>query len=347
MSRPTGEGKVRPLQVDADRCPTAYLLYNFDVELARLKRGHEDFLTDTVLHILETNAEHRVRLVGRASRSGPDRLNNRISRQRVEAVAAHLVAAGVNRSRIDTSFIGESAPFSSAHESEEDRSVEIHMIIAPVLNLVLEEGWRVRPTAAMVETIRAALDPLATLAGRQLQIHVGRGILARQADLLLSFDAGGRETRPCAGILILGNEGGGDIFVGAHESLRVCGGPRGDPRDPQGIDYVSQLEHVFENGEPEFAHFVANTCVHELGHVMAQLDHTSDPGNFMHSTPTLGANLPPDRRTRENMRRHWAGRKTFTPDQARALVCAIRTGNFPGGMRIQSGTRSRGHAGSR
>jgi len=334
MARPTGEGKSKSLRATAEGCPTAYLLYNFDIGGAVLKRHHQDFLTETVLHILDTNAEHRVRLVGRASRSGPDRLNDRISQQRVEAVAAFLARGRIDRGRIRTESLGESAPFSTANENEEDRSVEVHIEIARVLNVLLENAWRVRPTAILIDTTRVALEPLASRAGRELRIIIGHGILERSADLGLHFDPGGRETRPCAGILILGNEGGGEIYVGAHESLRVCGGPRGDPRDPGGIDYVSQLEHVFENGEPEFARFVANTCVHELAHLMAQVDHTSDPNNFMYSVGSLGANLPRERRTRETMRAHWGGRKTFTGQQASAIVCAMQTGNFTGGMRI-------------
>jgi OmpA family len=334
MARSTGEGKSRPLGTDADGCPTGYLIYNFDIEGAALKRHHKDFLTQTVLHILDSNQGHRVGLVGRASRSGPERLNERLSRQRVDAVAAFLVTGGMNRSRIETEFLGESSPFSSANESEEDRSVEVHIQIARNLDLILDRGWRVRPTWALIETVRNAFEPLATRAGRELRISVGRGIVDQSGDLTLDFDPGGRETRPCAGILILGNEGGGNIFVGAHESLRVCGGVRGDPRDPGGVDFTSQLEHVFENGEVEFAQFVGNTCVHELAHLMTQMEHTSDPENFMFSVGSLGANLPRERRTLESMRRHWGGRKSFNTQQQNKLVCAMRTGNFPGGIRI-------------
>jgi hypothetical protein len=334
MALSTGPGKSKILQATPDGCPAGYLIYNFDIGSAVLKKAHREFLTETILHILDTNEEHWVHMIGRASRSGPDRLNDRISKDRVDAVAAFLIKGGISRSRIQSVHLGESEPFSTAYENEEDRSVELHIHIAKTLNLLLENGWRVRPTKVMVDTIRTALGPLAVRAGRELQINVGQGILSWQADLTLDFDPGGRETRPCAGILILGNEGGGEIYVGAHESLRLCNGPQGDPRDPGGIDYASQLQHVFENGEPEFARFVANTCVHELGHDMAQLPHTADPDNFMFASRRLGANLPRERRTIQAMRRHWAGPKSFTPTQQQALVCAMQTGNFPGGMRL-------------
>jgi hypothetical protein len=201
--------------------------------------------------------------------------------------------------------------------------------ITPELTIVLEDLNTVQPSRAVVDTIRQAIEPLARRAGRTLQF--GRHA---PGDLTLSFDPGGRESRPC-GILILGNEGGGDIFVGAHKDLRVCGGPQRDPERPGEIDYVSQIERVFDEEEEAFGRFVGNTAVHELGHLMAQLDHTSGPSNYMHSQGALGANLPREMRTRANMRRHWAGRKNFTADQARTLTEAIRTGRFTGGMRIE------------
>ena len=331
MSLGTGVGKFRPLDVNGQDCPTAFLIYNFDIGSPALKRAHELFLQKGILSILEANEDHKLGLVGRASRSGPDSLNLKLSRQRAEAVAAFLARAGISRTRMQLDFLGETKPFSTANESEEDRSVEIHLQIAPALTIELDEGWMVRPFSAMVETIREAFGPIALQAGRKLQIHIGRGIPTGGADLTLHFDRGGRETRPCAGILIFGNEGGGDIFVGAHESLRVCSGPTGDPSDP---DYVSQLEPVFENGEPEFARFVGNTCVHELAHLIAQIEHNADPGNFMFSVGGLGGNMPRDRRTKASMRQHWGGPKTFNSAQIKKLVCAMHSGFFAGGMKI-------------
>jgi len=336
MPLATGIGKFRPLDPSGEECPTTFLLFNFDIGSSTLKRAHETFLRQGILSILGANEEHRIALVGRASRSGPDSVNLKLSRQRAEAVAAFLTRAGIARSRIQLDFLGESKPFSTANESEDDRSVELRLQIAPKLTIELEDGWLVRPASAMVLAIREAFAPIASQAGRELHIHLGRGIVTGSGDLNLHFDSGGRERGPCAGILIMGNEGGGDIFVGAHESLRVCSGPVQSIDDPSDIDHVSQLEHVFENGEPEFARFVANTCVHELAHIIAKIEHTSDPNNFMFSVPGQGANLPRHLRTRENMRRHWGGRKTFDSDQTKKMVCAMRTGYFSGGMTINT-----------
>jgi hypothetical protein len=195
--------------------------------------------------------------------------------------------------------------------------------ITTPLIIILEDVFIVPQFRVVEDTIRQAIEPIANAAGRQLQF-------ARRppGDLSLLFDLGGRGSGPCT-LLILGNEGGGEIFVGAHEELRVCSGPQGTPDNP---DYVSQLERVFSRGEAEFARFVGNTAVHELAHLMVQMPHTSDRGNFMHSHPRLGANLPQNLRTLQSMRRHWAGTKTFTAGQILLLQEAIRTGRFTGGM---------------
>jgi hypothetical protein len=326
MAQATGIGKFRPLDPNSQECPREFLLFNFDVGSAALKRGHETFLKNGILRILAANGEHKLKLVGRASRTGPDSLDMKLSQQRAEAVAAFLTKAGIARTRMQVEFLGKSQPFSTAKEDEEDRSVELHLEISPTLTIELDEGWRVRPSSVVVQTIREAYDPIAQKAGRKLRIHVGRGIATGPADLTLSFAAEGGQSDPCSGLLIFGMEGGGTIFVGAHEALRVCNDPTLGVGDPSNVNHGSPMDYVFENGEPEFARFVGNTCVHELAHIIAKLKDGTDPTNFM-----FNGNLPQDQRTRESMRRFWSGRLTFNADQTKRLVCALHTGFFQGG----------------
>jgi hypothetical protein len=197
------------------------------------------------------------------------------------------------------------------------------------LRIVLENVGIVRPRAVVEQTIIDAFHPAAVLAGREIELAY-----SPPGDAELTFDRGGRATRPC-GLMILGNEGGGDIFVGAHADLRVCGTPEMDPATG-GVDHASpRLEHVFDPAEPAFGRFVGGTAVHELGHVMAQLPHTADRGNYMHSEGSLGANLPEHLRTLETMRRHWGGTKTFSGSQIRLLAQAMMAGPFKGGMKTQ------------
>src|SRR5467141_3260878 len=91
------DGKFRPLNPDGQDCPTELLLFNFDIGSSKLKPAHERFLNQGILTILEANGEHKVGLVGRASRSGPDSFDLKLSRQRAEAVAALLTRAGIDR----------------------------------------------------------------------------------------------------------------------------------------------------------------------------------------------------------------------------------------------------------
>ncbi|HEY9206912.1 MAG TPA: DUF4157 domain-containing protein [Candidatus Methanoperedens sp.] len=195
--------------------------------------------------------------------------------------------------------------------------------VSQTLTIVLSGLSHVRPSHEVVETIREAIEPLSRQVGRELRFRP-----SGSGDISLAFDAGGNESRPC-GFLILGVEGGGDIFVGAHEDLRVCCGPIFDPITRE-IDYITQILRVFEPDEAEFGRFVGNTAVHELGHIMSQLDHVSSRDNFMAT-----GNLPRNMRTQQNMRRYWAGRKTFSSDQITRLVQAIRNNQFTGGMQLR------------
>lgn len=315
------EGSIEPLEVSDQGCPTAYLLSDFDVGSSNLKSLHKRLL-ERLAEILARNSEHKVRVVGRASRSGTDAVDMKVSRQRAEAVSRFLQGEKVAKEQIQVEFIGKTSPFSADQEADDDRSVEVHMQIAKVLTIVLENAHLARPTYAVVAAIREAIQPLVRQAGRELKI-VQQRILPQDGELTITFDGGGGGTRLC-GVRILGQDAGGIIYVGAHKAMRACGGHRGGPDDP---DHDSQVDQLFDNGEPEFAQFVANTVVHELGHMMAQLEHSADRYNYMSNE-----DLPLELRTRDNLRKFYSSRLHFDGAQMKRLVCAIETSNFPGGL---------------
>ncbi len=330
MATSTGTGGVRILNTSVQGCPTAFLLYNFDIGGHTLKPSHRGFIRQRIHRILSNDQRTRMRLVGRSSRSGPDTYNLRLSGRRVDAVIRLAMGlGGVARGQIDSQSLGERQPFSPLPESEDDRSVEVHFTIPTQFILSLENVTVVRHWRIIEATIRHTLGPLVQRAGRSLML--GRRI---PADIVLTFDRGGRESRPCQ-MLILGNEGGGDIFVGAHRDLRVCGVPQLNRRTGH-VDHGSQMQRVFEDDQPQFARFVANTAIHEMGHVMG-LSHVADRSNFMFSDGSSGANLPRAQRTLQTMRRHWAGAKRFNPAQKQRIICALQTGFYPGGLTVQSG----------
>jgi hypothetical protein len=198
---------------------------------------------------------------------------------------------------------------------------------ADVFTIALDGIGRVGPSSETRETIREAMEPLARAAGKRLRLSPGG-----QGDVTLMF-AGGGESRPCGRFLILGMEGGGSIFVQAHADVRVCCGPIRDPSTGE-IDYTTQIRRVFDDSETGFGRFIGNTAVHELGHLMANLSHTSTMSNFMYSGARYGAGLPPSMRTRDRLRRHFSAHLNFNAVQQRQLAATIRANRFLGGMQI-------------
>lgn len=185
--------------------------------------------------------------------------------------------------------------------------------------ILLENLAVVRTPNVVSNVIRNALMPIIQSAGRTLQF-----VSSGTADVSLYFDPGGRASVAC-GLLILGNEGGGDIWVGACQDLRVCGS---DPR--------TRLQFVFTPNEVDFGRFVGNVAVHELGHMIAGLPHSTNRHNFMYP----GTPIPPAERTGDNLRRHWAGNKSFDAAQIRSLEAAIRSNTMMGGMQVTFGVGS-------
>jgi hypothetical protein len=160
----------------------------------------------------------------------------------------------------------------------------------------------------VINVIANALRPVVERAGRRLVItRSGRG------DISLEFGLDGQGTGPCSG-LVFGNMDG-NIMLGAHADLRICG-------EDQRIEH----EHASTPREVEFARFVGNTCVHELGHMIAgleDLEGVQNAGNFMHT-----GRLPRSRRTRSSVRNHWAGMKSLSRTQTASLVRSIRGSRF-------------------
>jgi hypothetical protein len=295
------------------------LLYNFDPNKADLKPEHQSALRETLGEIL-ANGRSQVTLIGRAARSespGPDL---GLSAERAEAVARFLYSIRIGPGQIHIQALGEPFGF-PAPDAEEDRGVQIFPTVAQDFVLGLRKQTKVPGVKwpLIEQTIRGAIGPLVEQAGRKLQFSTGS---QATEDVVITFTDAPQKIRPCEGVLFLGVEGGGLVFVDAHTHMRVCGG-----RNP--------LEALFGTNDPELAHAIGNTAVHEIGHRLASLDHVPDPSNFLYAVPGIGANLPPGQRSRESLRKHFGGKKSFNEEQRKALMLAIGSGYYSGGERIK------------
>jgi hypothetical protein len=185
------------------------------------------------------------------------------------------------------------------------------------LNLSGLEKFSLNLQSEIIVNIRNEIGPLVKNAGKTLvittRIHYGD-------DLSLNFDSETDMTlrsNPCHSIL--GNEGGGEIFVRATRELRVCG-----PIDPRS---GKQDIRRFLNAPWLLGSALANVAIHELGHCVAQLKHVSDDTNYMRT-----GGLPVEKRNMASSREYWAGKKMFSSDQKERLIAQFKEENWLGGM---------------
>lgn len=99
-------------------------LYNFDIDVPKLKDEHKAFLDTTVVPWLKTNPDMRLALLGSASRSGKPDHNVELSDNRAKALRDHLAAKGVGAQVVEAVGIG-APPNPGPKESDGDRSVSL------------------------------------------------------------------------------------------------------------------------------------------------------------------------------------------------------------------------------
>ncbi len=169
--------------------------------------------------------------------------------------------------------------------------------------------------AGVVWLFRKEFEPIVNEAGKTLRITTGR----HRGDLNLSFDAEPQAAarKPCTGIAWLGEDGSGGVSIGGHQSLRVCG-----PVDPD--SKKRDIRRVLTNFWL-MAHALANTGMHELGHFIADLDHSTDPQNYM-----VTDSLPVGERNIRSQRKFFAGQQSFTAEQRQKLVAQLKTEEWLG-----------------
>jgi len=113
-------------------------LYNYGIDGNLPRPEHKQWIQAQLLPFLRAYRYH-VKLYGRASRSGGELVNYRVSRQRVLLLKEYLVVeCGLSEAQVPGSQMqhhGDQLASRSDHESERDRCVQ----------MVLSPGWKTRP----------------------------------------------------------------------------------------------------------------------------------------------------------------------------------------------------------
>jgi type IX secretion system PorP/SprF family membrane protein len=94
-----------------------------------LKSSYGDL--EALVNMMLVREDLRIRLEGHTDNNGTDEYNMNLSKNRVNAVKEFLVANGVEASRIETTYFGESKPIadnSSENGKAKNRRVELHYI---------------------------------------------------------------------------------------------------------------------------------------------------------------------------------------------------------------------------
>jgi hypothetical protein len=186
------------------------------------------------------------------------------------------------------------------------------------LHLVLHGLDRVTPRLRqeVVYILRQEFGPIVAEAGRTLKMTVG----PRTGDLNLYFDTTTAPARICQNTL-LGEDASGVVWVEAHRNLRVC-----SQRDRAG----NRDTRRFLTRDWLLGRAVANTAMHELGHFIANLDHSADTSNYM-----MTGSMPTAQRTLTSQRKHWAGRQSFSSGQRARLVAQLQACRWLGDFEVE------------
>jgi hypothetical protein len=162
----------------------------------------------------------------------------------------------------------------------------------------------------LIVRMRHELDPLAAQAGIKLVITTKSRL---EGELNLEFDSKAKsfDNRSCTRSTWLGEDLGGVVWIKAHSNLRVCSEP--DPKSGK-----RDIRKFLAN-DRLLGRALANTALHELGHFIGGLEHSTDPQNYM-----VTGDLPKEKKTMSAQRTFYAGHQHFTPDQKETLVSHLK-----------------------
>lgn len=311
-----GPGKVAAF--GGGKVPAGFLVYNFDPGRADLKPEHRQGLQELVAGVV-SGGRTQVQIIGRASRDETPGTGLGISQERAEAVQRYLVTLGASPAQLSVQARGE--PFGFPAGPEEDRGVIVVTTIPGDFVIGLRTATRVHGVnwPVVEQVVREGFDSIARDAGRPLRLNTGNG--QSTADVAILFTDSNATLTPCRSRMIILGIVGESVFVNTHLQLRTCNGSAPGPA-------------IFTAADRDFALALGNTAAHELGHRLANLDEVGDLSNMMFKE-TDGSGPSPHLRSRSAALARLSGKKSWNTTQRDALVQAIMSGNYVGGMRTR------------
>lgn len=192
--------------------------------------------------------------------------------------------------------------------------------MAAEFTLVLLGTYHLKDSArlALLKWVKEGLSEVARAGGRALVVHSPKEVdtpAARPGSLTIrvTLIKDRNPKNPCG--MILGECGTGEVSIARHRVLAICGPDPQTARRP--IITSSEL----------LGHALANTVVHEVGHMIGGTSgHFADNSlntNFMNS-----GGVPKDQRTAATQLGFFAGRLSWTREQADILAANIRQGHL-------------------
>jgi hypothetical protein len=164
----------------------------------------------------------------------------------------------------------------------------------------------------LIWQMRRQFEPLVKAAGKRLMLTLGK----KDGELVINFDSdtGMQHKRDCT-TRILGDDGTGQVDVDRHRGMRVCG-----PENP--ITGLQDKRVIL--GTPQLlARALANAAMHELGHFVANLEHSDDLTNYM-----TDAGPGKSHSTMRSMRKWLAGPLSFTPAQKEQMILHLEKSEY-------------------
>jgi hypothetical protein len=166
--------------------------------------------------------------------------------------------------------------------------------------------------ASLVKWIKHGLGDIASQAGKPLLVSIPMGKKPPAAasgtyHIEIFLEAEPPPKRRCG--FVLGMCGSGWVSITNHKYLGICG-TNSKTRNTRIITTDELLGHA-----------LANTVLHEVGHLVSFFDDNKISGNFM---STIGP--PRATRTLKTQREFFAGTMSWSEDQKKSLVKNIKAG---------------------